>query len=266
VFSFRCPVEVLAREDEVDTNNFEVPKDTWGVAFDDSKVQRKLLARILKLAGVEESRIKVIGEDHSDVEALEELLLQLVTEHPEDKILVLVDENLDYRGGNGDLVVMCGSLITEAILKKMTPSQESRVLALVRSANDSAEDVEIYTSRTHGFFPKAPVKCERVQEVLAHLWADRFAGATHERYPAYLQSVDTEKSLGLIDSLSKSGLKDGSISDPDWNHIKAALHFFKKGDLTLLDKPEELEQLVKSIESVGSEIVGKRPSKRTLSA
>jgi hypothetical protein len=33
------------------------------------------------------------------------------------------------------------------------PEDEARLLVLVRSANDSAKDVERYFERTHGFFP-----------------------------------------------------------------------------------------------------------------
>lgn len=177
IFTIRCPVEVVKVADWPDAQAFEVPEGTWGIAIDDSRVQRKMLSRILTHSGVEESRLSVLGKDYADTKSFEELLLRLVKENPGDKLLVLVDENLDFRGDDGKQVVLSGSLITEAILKEMTPSQESRVLALVRSANDSAEDMAVYCKRTHGFFPKAPVNRDRVREVLASLWKNRFHGS-----------------------------------------------------------------------------------------
>jgi hypothetical protein len=43
-----------------------------------------------------------------------------------------------------------------------------------RSANDSAEEMVLCTSRKHGFLPKAPVQRDRVRKILAPFWADRF--------------------------------------------------------------------------------------------
>jgi hypothetical protein len=34
--------------------------------------------------------------------------------------------------------------------------------------------VALYTSRTHGFFTKAPMQRDRVRDILAPFWADRF--------------------------------------------------------------------------------------------
>jgi hypothetical protein len=88
-----------------------------------------------------------------------------------------VDENLDYGIGSvveGEDIALSGSLIVQRILQGMSPEQESRILALVRSANDSTTDVACYIERTHGFFPKAPMQKDRVREIIAPLWAGKF--------------------------------------------------------------------------------------------
>jgi hypothetical protein len=74
-----------------------------------------------------------------------------------------VDENLDFREADSEQVVLSGSVVLKEILHNLPPEDEARVLVLVRSANDSAKDVERYVERTHGFFPKGCNKSEYVR-------------------------------------------------------------------------------------------------------
>jgi hypothetical protein len=55
---------------------------------------------------------------------------------------------------DSEQVVLSGSVVLKEILHNLPPEDEARVLVLVRSANDSAKDVERYVERTHGFFPR----------------------------------------------------------------------------------------------------------------
>ncbi|GKZ00620.1 hypothetical protein MPSEU_001014100 [Mayamaea pseudoterrestris] len=174
IFSFQCPAQPLHVANLPKTHDFEVPSDTWGIVIDDSKIQRKLMARILAHAGVDESRRHVLGESPTDIVDLGELLQKLLREHPNSRILCLVDENLDYDDRGAEHVVLSGSIAMKNIICQLTPSEESRLLVLVRSANDSADDVALYLSRTHGFFPKTTMQRDRVKEILAPLWAERF--------------------------------------------------------------------------------------------
>ncbi|KAL7530443.1 hypothetical protein ACHAXR_005667 [Thalassiosira sp. AJA248-18] len=48
------------------------------------------------------------------------------------------------------------------------------MLALVRSANDSMTDIAIFNKRAHGFLPKAPIRREKINEVIAPMWLKRF--------------------------------------------------------------------------------------------
>jgi hypothetical protein len=118
--------------------------------------------------------VTTIGEKSSDVFEIEKVIVDLLDSHPTTKILILVDENLDYGGQGEEVVIMSGSKIMKDILTALSPEDERRVFALIRSANDSTSDLTTYLSRAHGFFPKAPVNQEKVRKILAPLWAERF--------------------------------------------------------------------------------------------
>ena len=233
-------------QDLVDVTDFEVPTGTWGIAVDDSKIQRKLLGRILGHVGIEEDRCIVLGRSQSEVHSLHEVVRDLLAKDSDSKVLILVDENLDFgqfnKQGDED-VVLSGSKIMESILQSLTPSDESRILALVRSANDSSEDLAVYSARTHGCFPKSSMMRERVREILAPLWADRFFSPHKSRAESEDSSEHSSDSddmlqdelrrqIERIDQLILSA-SDESVAQ-HWPSIWSALHSLK-GDLVVLD-------------------------------
>eukprot|EP00977_Amphora_coffeiformis_P005036 scaffold1064_cov85-Amphora_coffeaeformis.AAC.25 len=186
VFSVRFPVEVSWKHDETDP--FCIPEDTWGIAVDDSKIQRKLMGRLLVNVGIDERKVVVLGVNSEEVRSLSSYFSAILNENPKAKILVLMDENLDFRvkqqsPGDGEgttgatstaTEVLSGSLLASKALSELPPEQEKRLLVLVRSANDAVSDVDLYQSRTHGFFPKAPMRKERILEILCSQWKARF--------------------------------------------------------------------------------------------
>jgi hypothetical protein len=175
VFTFACPAEPLCVVEWPDTHDFQVPNGTWGIAVDDSKIQRKLMARILGHVGVEESKRIILGSTPAEVFDVGWHISKVLEENPStSKVLILVDENLDFGESEGHPVVLSGSVIMKDVLAKLTAEEERRTFVLVRSANDSADDVALYMRRTHGFFPKAPMQRQRIRELLAPLWAERF--------------------------------------------------------------------------------------------
>jgi hypothetical protein len=186
VFTCETPSEPVSASEQIsDAKEFTVPEGTIGIAIDDSKIQRKMLRKILSHLGVEGAdKTLILGEEPSEIMGLKDDILAMLDKHPTSKILVLVDENLDYgihsgsNKGASDNVTLSGSMIMHRILEDLAIDQEERILALVRSANDSTEDVAMYISRTHGFFPKAPMQKERVREIVAPLWAERFLSQT----------------------------------------------------------------------------------------
>jgi hypothetical protein len=174
VFTFKCPSEPLPAVEKADSADFEISPGTVAIGIDDSKIQRRLISRIFDLVGVEEENKIVVGENPCDVFELEKIVLHILETRPDCKILMFVDENLDYGGQGKEVVVMSGSRVMKDILTALSPEFERRIFALVRSANDATSDLALYMARAHGFFPKAPLNKTRVRAILAPLWADRF--------------------------------------------------------------------------------------------
>jgi hypothetical protein len=251
VFCFTCPASPLAESNLSSSRNFILPNDTWAIAIDDSRIQRKIMTRILLNAGVEKSRLIVLGKEASEVEGCGDLLADLLREYPHTKFLVLVDENLDFLEADSEQVVLSGSIVLKEILRNLRSEDEARILVLVRSANDSVKDVERYLERTHGFFPKAPMQQERIREILEPLWNKRFP-VTKNVGP--LRRVSSETSIDLLAEFVTSlervdGLvKEGSAPD-SWSAIWGVLHQLK-GDLIILEPCSNLSAIVSWIESM----------------
>jgi hypothetical protein len=160
----------------------------------------------------------VLGADPEEVFDVGRVIMDILAKHPTSKVLVVVDENLDFGGDadqGGDPVILSGSVVMQGVLAKMPPKQEARVLVLIRSANDSADDVALYASRTHGFFPKAPMQKDRVRELIAPLWAERFLKHRAVVTPSSSQPVASSLSsttTATSGSCIISGCTDGSTT------------------------------------------------------
>jgi len=261
VFTFRCPAEPL-KILEWNSQEFAVDEDTWAIAVDDSRIQRKLMSRMMAHAGVDESRRLVIGETAEDIHGLESVLKEHLKAHPSSKLLVLVDENLDYGDSQSDQVVLSGSAIMKEILDDLPAEDEARICALVRSANDSADDVALYLSRCHGFFPKAPMQRERVLEILAPLWAERFLAHKPDASVAPSARVSEDPSchsdedsfsVGDDDVLTSFNAVDTLVGSDEvpWPKLWSSLHNLK-GDLMVFepsraDAGQILREIIASI-------------------
>jgi hypothetical protein len=170
------------------------------IGIDDSKIQRRLISRIFDLVGVEEENKIIVGENPSDVFELEKIVLNILETRPNCKILMFVDENLDYGGQGKEIVVMSGSRVTKDILTALPSEFERRIIALVRSANDATSDLALYMTRAHGFFPKAPLNKTLVRAILAPIWADRFqsrrdVGEQDDDVKIYDESLKKKRSV-----------------------------------------------------------------------
>ena len=68
VFNLTIPVKpAMAAPTVLFSERFEVPSDTIGIVVDDSKVQRKLLERLLSLLGIRKENTYVFGETAEEV-------------------------------------------------------------------------------------------------------------------------------------------------------------------------------------------------------
>ena len=87
---------------------------------------------------------------------------------------LIISQDYDNPSSNRQDGIYSGSSIMKEILGRMPSNNLARCLVLMRSANDSAVDIALYTQRTHGYFPKAIMQKDRTREILAPLWKERF--------------------------------------------------------------------------------------------
>ncbi len=159
--------------EESNHSHFRVPPNTYGIALDDSKFQRKQLAKFFDLIGLPLDRFSIAGNGQDEIIGFEDYVVNFVERRKNDFVLLIVDENLDVRHGTKNETIS-GSTLVENIRLRLTHEAEKRVLALIRSVNDSATDIAVFCLRAHGFLPKAPIKRDKVNKDLAPLWFKRF--------------------------------------------------------------------------------------------
>jgi len=265
-FSFSCPAKVYDEEFStaaLEYTNFELPKNIYAIAIDDSKIQRKLLTRFFEYAGVPEDRILILGSSAEEITTFCDYATAFVDEHPGDFILMIVDENLDLQekelvGAKG--MTVSGSSSVADMRRRLLPDQERRVLALIRSANDSSSDVSIYKSRAHGYLPKAPIKKDKVLEALAPLWLERFPNfekqtshtSSRNKISSYDDVIITlDDLMPLIEGIDELSL----LEKLEWSLIWEKLHALK-GDLQIMpNRQKNLETAIVLI----SNLKGPRP-------
>lgn len=244
-FSFTCPAKLFDAsfiDSNVSYEDFEVPKNVHAIAIDDSKIQRKILSRFFLFAGIPEDRIHIMGGTAEEIKGFCDWAITFVDEHPDDFVLMIVDENLDVQEEElrTKQLTVSGSGAVAEMRKRLLPDQERRVLSLIRSANDSASDVAIYNSRAHGYLPKAPFKKELVLEVLAPLWLARFPRfeIDCEKKCKRSDSVDDlivtmDDLMGLIDDIDSLSMMSDTEVNHKWPIIWEKMHALK-GDLQIM--------------------------------
>ena len=156
------------------------------------------------------------------------------------------DENLDvFNESTQQHECISGSTCVESIRKRLPHELERRMLAVVRSANDSTRDIDIYKERAHGFLAKAPIRREKVKEVLAPLWLKRFPPSQFgdcfvddEDVSKTDSSLSEELACSTEDIAQKLNEIDALFMDnihvTDWRRIHDQLHMLK-GDLLTMD-------------------------------
>jgi hypothetical protein len=179
-FEFECPVEIVRAGSDAATEGaqeFGLPENTWCIVVEDSAVQRKLLARMLKNSGIPDSCSVLLGKDSTEILGFPDTAKALIEAHPDDFFLFIVDENLDMVPNGGvDVVTVSGSSLIAALRNSLSSDLEQRVLSLVRSANDSASDIELYLSRAHGYLLKQPIKKGHLLQAIKPWWLQYFPG------------------------------------------------------------------------------------------
>jgi hypothetical protein len=245
----------------VSYEDFAMPKNIWGIALDDSKIQRKLLVRFFMYAGIPPERAHIKGATTKEIKEFDNWAVSFIEEHPDDYFLMIIDENLDIQEEEDatSQVTISGSLAISKMRSQLLLDQELRVLALIRSANDSASDVAIYNSRAHGFLPKAPIKKDSLREVLVPMLLNRFPPfRTYKKSPgirAANEEMGAETVVTMMDLLpcindidTYGSLQENELGEK-WNIIWEKLHALK-GDLLIMPTQTRIGDAIKMISSL----------------
>ncbi len=200
VFTLKCPAP--ERLDEAELEGMPLGDNVWGVGVDDCEFQRLILGGIFEQVGLPYSRVDILGERPEDLEGLTDSLVRLMRERlpAHARVLAIVDENLDLEDAS---LTISGSHAVQAAREQLTPAEESRLLVLIRSANDSNDDVMSYLERAHGFLSKAPIESDR--KVIKRAWFRRFGV---NRSPMVEREDRDEASLSLAQVNLKAANKE----------------------------------------------------------
>lgn len=265
IFQFRVPVEIHNSPSSGDVGAFHLPQGVWCIGIDDSKIQRKLLRRFFQHAGVREPYQVILGQNPEEISGFVEFVVDFVNRHPRDRFFLIADENLEM-GNIANHETISGSECIKQIRSALDPEQESRMLALVRSANDSPQDLALYRSRAHGYMPKVPLRGLSVRETVFPLWKERFpnlgenladsgrmsriASIENLRDLTLISPAEILASLEQIDSLCVRK-NDSSVGDR-WPVLWDKLHQLK-GDLLSVNIDDKFATTTNLIESLRGE-------------
>ena len=191
-------------------------------------------------------------------------------------VFVIVDENLDI--GDESAIrheTLSGSKCIQQIRKALDPEDEGRLLACVRSANDSQKDLALYLSRAHGYISKVPLRVMSVKGTVYSLWKKRFAadesddssqsqdGATNTNDMRRISSLENLRDLTLISAaelleelerIDAICIRDHTELNINhrWHGLWDKLHQLK-GDLKSANVDERYSEAIASIETMRGE-------------
>jgi len=189
-----------------------------------------------------------MGDGSAEILGFEEFVVEFMADHKEDYVLIVVDENLDsVDATTNESISVSGSQCVDNIRKRLPTELEKRMLAMVRSANDSTTDILVYQQRAHGFLPKAPIKREKVNETIAPIWMKRFPASDFVDSAAFYSSDGSISIHSSSDELGATpfdiaqklvdieGLFKKEVHISDMHLINDQLHELK-GDLLCVTK------------------------------
>lgn len=174
-------------------------------------------------------------------------MLSFMEDHRDDYVLLIVDEQLDIVNESSQHESISGSNSVENIRKRLPADLEKRMLAVIRSANDSTRDIATFQTRAHAFLAKAPIRREKVNETIAPLWLKRFPpaifgdacwedgdGAATTAAASTMEELactpeDIAQKLAEIDSLFQH-----NDHSSNWQTIHDQMHMLK-GDLLTMN-------------------------------
>ena len=255
-FFFQAPIK-LGTPLPHDFDNFCLPSDVWGIGIDDSTIQRKLLRVLFEHVGIPASRQVILGQNTEEIIGFVDFVVSFVNSHPTGRFFLIADENFDIDDSPHHEHIS-GSECIKLIRDALTPEQEMTVLALVRSANDSPQDLAFYGSRAHGVMPKAPLCGKSVRETVYKLWRQRFPDEVEESVSAMPSTEDisdttTVSTVELLAEVEKIDIfcvenpHDSHLNQ--WHNLWDKLHQLK-GDLKTANDEDRLNEAIDLIEAL----------------
>ncbi len=153
-FTLKVPVGKPERQSDRDSRtdtSWSLPASITVVLIDDCRIQRIIVKKKFENVGVTHNSRLILRGTTEEIMNHVEFCVDLIQGDgdPTKRYLLLFDEILST---NGDLY--SGSIMGQQILNRLSPQDNSRCLALVRSASDNASDIELYAERCHGCMQK----------------------------------------------------------------------------------------------------------------
>ena len=179
-----------------------------------------ILSHMFESVGVPAARVQILGESALEMETITESVAELMrTLPPHARALVIVDENLDLP--EPSMVTISGSYAIQKARDLLTVDQESRLLAFVRSANDSPDEVHLFLERAHCFLTKMPTEPDKI--AIRRAWWQRFgadayaadscASGLSERRESDESDESETFAAGESTTNEEAALEEGSWSD-----------------------------------------------------
>jgi len=151
---------------------FTLPPNTTLVALDDAPSQRRLLARFSHDLGAAASYI--FGDVADVADTFVDRARQLVKEAA-GRIVFFLDDHLLFKRPDGSTVTRSGITLGQQLRANLYEDDtESKVLLLVRTAEDDKEKVKSCHVILHGHFPKCPMNTSTFRNELGVHWNARF--------------------------------------------------------------------------------------------
>jgi len=69
---------------------FRVPNNTYAIAIDDSKIQRKLLGKFFDFIGIPEEQCVIKGDGSSEILNFEDFVVEFMENHSDDFVFMVV--------------------------------------------------------------------------------------------------------------------------------------------------------------------------------
>jgi len=234
VFELTCPAP--ARFDEAFLEDADLSVDVWAVGVEDCEFQRMKLAEIFDKLRIPRARVTILGESDEELKSIGSTLSILFARLPPyARVLFVVDENLDLKWPSTETI--SGSYMAHCVRKELPLEADARLLALVRSSNDSESDLKLYLDRTHGFLNKAPAEPERI--AILRMWIQRFGfkSATPIRQkdkdskaiamPAPSKTEPNNNAVAASEIQRLMRLLDKSMHEMPWSELWRWLHRVK---------------------------------------